>query len=141
MNGNKERPESLVLTGDPSRVVQSPGSFQKEPVVKEDPTAPTAEAQSDEEEGGIVGCLLTTEGAKKNVQTEADLLATLVQRIDFATAAVPRGAHRLHGTKIIPATEFQVEALRAQTSKDYQFNVDFLEPLNYDVPRGQEHCN
>lgn len=56
--------------------------------------------------------LWKTEGTKKNVMTEADLLAALVQRIDFATAAVPRGAHRLHGTKIIPATEFQGEAFR-----------------------------
>ena len=54
---------------------------------------------------------LRSEGTKKNVLTEADLLAGLVQRIDFATAAVPRGAHRLHGTKIIPATEVQGEMI------------------------------
>ncbi|KAL8426894.1 hypothetical protein Efla_002502 [Eimeria flavescens] len=92
--------------------------------------------------------------AGMNVLTEADLLAYLVQRIDFATSAVPRGAHRLHGCKIIPAAEFKglsfskAESLtswvhfrpaddrRHEWRTEVLFNTDFLEPLQLDVPKG-----
>ena len=47
------------------------------------------------------------DGSNKNALTEADMLASLVQRIEFATAVVPRGAHRLHGNKVILASEFK----------------------------------
>ncbi|KAL8444775.1 hypothetical protein Emed_006090 [Eimeria media] len=102
-------------------------------------------------------CLLPSDGPANRELTEADLLACLVQRIDNATSAVPRGAYRLHRNKVSLAAEFKglssteaqllsswvhfrpaddLEALRAQTSHDYQFNTDFLESLEADVPRG-----
>ncbi|XP_026194183.1 radial spoke head protein 9 homolog [Cyclospora cayetanensis] len=105
--------------------------------------------QSDEEEGG--------DEDKEQDIAETLYLSSLVKRIDFATAAVPRGAHRLHGSKVIPAPEFKgltfeeaenlsswvhfrpaedLEALRAQISKDYQFTTEFLQSLQADVPRG-----
>ncbi|CDJ50511.1 hypothetical protein, conserved [Eimeria brunetti] len=42
VNRDRERPDAIVLTGDPTRVIQSP----------DDAASPAAEAQSDEEEGG-----------------------------------------------------------------------------------------
>ncbi|PFH33167.1 putative Radial spoke head protein 9 [Besnoitia besnoiti] len=89
---------------------------------------------------------------------ESHALSHLISRIDYSTAAVPRGAFRLKlGNKIASAPEFNglsfleaqslsswvhfrpadnLETLRALASKDYQFHADFLETLENDIPKG-----
>ncbi|KAL8273465.1 hypothetical protein Esti_002531 [Eimeria stiedai] len=86
----RNKPNKALLCGDPTRVVEA----------REGHTANAfGDSQSDEDEN--------EDGAAVRKLTEADLLASLVQRIDTATSAVPRGAHRLHRNKIISAAEFK----------------------------------
>lgn len=90
--------------------------------------------------------------------TELDLLGHTVVNIDFDTAVVPRGAHRLNEANVVVvSTDFRglnateavslsryvhfrppgsVDALRAVASTDAEFYANFLDPLENDLPRG-----
>lgn len=95
---------------------------------------------------------------KLNKLTEKSRLMQLVQEIDFDTAVVPRGAHRLNEAHVVvPSADFRglglteatslskyvhfrppasIAALRALARTDAEFYASFLDPLDGDLPRG-----
>ncbi|CAK9051003.1 Radial spoke head protein 9 homolog [Durusdinium trenchii] len=103
--------------------------------------------------------LETVEGAEGQAKlTELQRLALLVQEIDFDTAAVPKGAHSLtEAQEVVPNSAFRgleaakatslanyvhfrppasVVSLKAQASNDLEFQQNFLETLETDLPKG-----
>jgi len=107
-----------------------------------------APAEGTEEEGTV----------SKATLTELDRLGQVVVDIDFDTAVVPRGAHRLNEAhQIVPSSDFRglgateatalskyahfrppanIAALRALARTDAEFFSNFLDPLESDVPMG-----
>jgi len=96
--------------------------------------------------------------AGKATLTELDRLGQVVVDIDFDTAVVPRGAHRLNEAhQIVQSSDFRglgateatalskyvhfrppanIAALRALARTDAEFFANFLDPLEADVPMG-----
>lgn len=97
-------------------------------------------------------------GAGSSKATEKDRLGQVVVDIDFDTAVVPRGAHRLNEAHmVVPSGDFKglglteatmlskyvhfrppasVAALRALARTDAEFYANFLDPLEGDLPQG-----
>lgn len=135
------------LTGVPERVVE--------------PTAAEADEAADPP--------ADEEGVEKPAKlTEADVLAQIIQEIDYDTAVVPKGSYALNEEhNVVPSSDFRglslseatsqskyvhfrpptsVAALRALARTDIQFYSDFLDPIEGDLPKGcwvarQEHVS
>lgn len=132
--------------------LEKPFSGKVEEVIKP-PNAGNAEGgEPPAEEGEGEGV------TSKDTLTELDRLGQAVVDIDFDTAVVPRGAHRLNEAhQVVPSADFRglgateatalskyvhfrppanIASLRALARTDAEFYANFLDPLEADLPTG-----